>query len=150
MANQVEKKLNEVQYQTLQSERYVLLSTIDYETATPMVNAISWVYAPSAFCIRFAIDNRSKIVENIRNHPYIVITLITDDSTYAIKGKAVIEKDNIEGVPLKLAMIELTIEEVRDVMFYGAKIANAPEYEKTYDNRAAAKLDNQVMNALKI
>ena len=150
MANQVEKTLNKVLYQLLQSERYVLLSTIEHQTCTPMVNAISWVYASTESSIRLAIDNRSKIVENIRQNPTVVVTVISEDSTYAIKGEAIIEYEAIDHVPLKLSMIELKIEEVRDIMFYGSKITSAPEYEKTYDNKAAKKLDNQVMKALKM
>ena len=55
----------------------------------------------------------------------------------------------MEEVPLKLAMVEITIEAVRDVMFYGSRISVEPQYEKTYDKKAAAKLDNQVMTALR-
>ena len=41
------------------------------------------------------------------------------------------------------------VQEVRDVMFYGAKLAIEPTYEKTYDLRAAKKLDNQVLVGMK-
>jgi len=34
-------------------------------------------------------------------------------------------------------------------MFYGARIVQEPVYEKTYDEEAAAKLDRQVLNALR-
>lgn len=34
-------------------------------------------------------------------------------------------------------------------MFYGSKISRDIEYEKTYDKEAAAKLDRQVMEAMK-
>jgi hypothetical protein len=38
---------------------------------------------------------------------------------------------------------------VRDVMFYGSKIVVEPQYDKTYDKNAAAKLDAQVMDAMR-
>ncbi len=34
-------------------------------------------------------------------------------------------------------------------MFYGSKISVNPSYEKTYDPVAAAKLDKQVIEAIK-
>ena len=36
----------------------------------------------------------------------------------------------MEGIPLKLTVIEVNVQEVRDVMFYGAKLAIEPTYEK--------------------
>jgi hypothetical protein len=34
-------------------------------------------------------------------------------------------------------------------MFYGSKIVTEPQYDKTYDKNAAARLDTQVMEAMK-
>jgi len=149
MANQVEQKLIEPLFQALQKERFVTIATIDHETGGPNVSAISWVYAPSEERIYFAVDNRSRIVQNIQNNPLVVMNLIANESTYSISGKAHIKTEKMEDVPLKLALVEITITEVRDVMFYGSKISLEPKYEKTYDPRAAAKLDNQVMTALR-
>jgi len=149
MANKVETSLIEPLFQSLQKERFVTVATIDHETGAPNVSAISWVYAPDEKRVYFAVDNRSRIVENIRNHPSTVITLIANESTYSITGNAHIKLEKMEEVPLKLALVELNITEVRDVMFYGSKISVEPAYEKTYDEKAAARLDEQVLNAMK-
>jgi flavin reductase (DIM6/NTAB) family NADH-FMN oxidoreductase RutF len=149
MSNRVESNLPTAMFDYLQRERFVTISTIDHETGGPNVHAISWVFSPNRKQIRFAIDNRSRIVQNIRNNPLIVLTLIASDTTYSINGVALIKEENIKDVPLKLALIELEVKEVRDVMFYGAKITFAPKYEKTYDLEAASKLDRQVMEAIK-
>lgn len=148
MANKVETALIEPLYEGLQKERFVTIATIDHETNSPNVSAISWVYAPDRDRIFFAIDQRSRIVENIKQHPAIVLNMIANESTYSINGNAHIREERLEGVPLKLALIELTISEVRDVMFYGSKISSEPLYEKTYDEKAAAKLDKQVLIAM--
>ena len=43
--------------------------------------------------------------------------------SYSISGDAkVIQEEKLKGVPLKLALMQLDINEVRDVMFYGSKI----------------------------
>jgi flavin reductase (DIM6/NTAB) family NADH-FMN oxidoreductase RutF len=149
MANEVEKQLTKPLMQALREERLVLIATTDFETGGPNVSAISWVYAVGEETIRIAIDNRSRIVENIRNLGQVVMNVIANESTYSISGKAVIKEEKMEGVPLKLALVEIAVQEVRDAMFYGAKIVAEPKYEKTYDLRAAKKLDNQVLEAMK-
>ncbi|WP_332693845.1 pyridoxamine 5'-phosphate oxidase family protein [Halalkalibacter lacteus] len=149
MTNQVEQGLTEEMLPLLQKERYVTIATVDFEKGTPNVNAISWVYALTLQKIRFSIDNRSRIIDNIKTNDGVVITLIANGSTYSIAGSARIVTEKMEGVPLKLALVELEVNEVRDVMFYGAKMMVEPSYEKTYDVEAAAKLDRQVMEALK-
>ncbi|PMC35186.1 hypothetical protein CJ195_20570 [Bacillus sp. UMB0899] len=149
MANRVETALIDPLYQELQKEHFVTISTIDHETGSPHVSAISWVYAPDQKRILFAIDQRSRIVDNIKKHPAVVLTLIANESTYSINGNAHINAERLDNVPLKLALIELSIIEIRDVMFYGSKISTVPQYVKTYDEKAAAKLDKQVLDALK-
>lgn len=149
MANAVEQKLIEPLFQSLQKERFVTVATIDHETGGPNVSAISWVYAPNDDRLYFAVDNRSRIVQNIQKNPLVVVTLIANESTYSISGTAAVKAEKMDGVPLKLALVEIAITEVRDVMFYGSKISVEPKYEKTYDAQAAAKLDHQVMTALK-
>jgi hypothetical protein len=133
----------------LQKEPLVLLSTIDFETGSPNVSAISWVYAMDPETIRFAVDNRSRIVSNIRGKSGVVLTFMANGTVNAVSGEAKILVDTLEEVPLKLACIEVKVHAVRDAMFYGARITVEPVYEKTYDKRAAEKLDNQVFSAMK-
>ncbi|EIJ81643.1 hypothetical protein PB1_01840 [Bacillus methanolicus PB1] len=149
MANQVEPKLIKPLYDELQKERFVLLATIDFESGGPNVSAISWVFAKDDETIYFAVDNRSRIVQNINKNNKVVINIIANESTYSISGEASVKQEKMEGVPLKLALIEVKIKEVRDVMFYGSKIVKEPEYDKTYDKNAAARLDKQVMDAMR-
>ncbi|WP_078547377.1 pyridoxamine 5'-phosphate oxidase family protein [Litchfieldia alkalitelluris] len=149
MANQVEERLTQPLFDYLQKERLVTISTIDHHSGGPNVNAISWIYALNHNEIIFAVNSRSKIIENIRNNANLVITIIYNESVYSISGKGFIQKEQLDKVPLKLAAVKFTIEEVRDIMFYGAQITILPKYEKTYDSLAAEKLDNQVMEAMK-
>lgn len=149
MANQVETVLTDELFQVLQKERFVTISTVDHETGGPNVSAISWVFAPVKEAVRFAVDNRSRIIANIKENSNVVLNVIANESTYSISGEAVIKVEKMEEVPLKLALVEIEIREVRDVMFYGSKISVEPAYEKTYDKEAADKLDQQVMTAMK-
>ncbi len=149
MAETVAHSLSEELFALLQQERFVMLGTIDHESGAPTLSAISWVFAPNPQTIRFAVDSRSRIIANVAKEPKVVLNLIGAGSTYAINGKAKVAVERMEDVPLKLAMIEVAIESVRDVMFYGSRISVEPQYEKTYDKNAAAKLDSQVMAALR-
>ncbi|MEH7334889.1 pyridoxamine 5'-phosphate oxidase family protein [Neobacillus drentensis] len=149
MANQVEERLIKPLYDELQKERFVTLATIDHETGGPNVSAISWVLAKDESTLYFAVDNRSRILENIKNNNKAVINLIANESTYSIQGEAIIKEERLPEVPLKLALVEITIKEVRDVMFYGSKIVTEVQYDKTYDKNAAEKLDRQVMEAMR-
>ncbi|MBS8263310.1 hypothetical protein DYI25_02520 [Mesobacillus boroniphilus] len=149
MANQVEPKLIKPLFDELQKERFVTLATVDHETGGPNVSAISWVLAKDEDTVYFAVDNRSRIIENIKTNDKAVINLIANESTYSISGTAGVKQEKLEGVPLKLALVEIKISEVRDVMFYGSKIVAEPQYDKTYDKDAAARLDKQVMDAMR-
>jgi len=149
MVNQVEPKLIKPLFDELQKERFVTLATIDHETGGPNVSAISWILAKDEGTLYFAIDNKSRIIQNINQNHQVVINLIANESTYSIQGKAVLKEERLQEVPLKLALIEVKISEVRDVMFYGSKIITEPQYDKTYDKNAAAKLDRQVMEAMR-
>ncbi|CAM4032516.1 hypothetical protein BAMA_09125 [Bacillus manliponensis] len=149
MANVVEPTLTDSLLQALREERIVTIASTDFESGAPNVSAISWVYAMNEKEIRFAVDWRSRIVQNVRHNKELVMTIMADESVYAISGDATLKTERIDNVPLKLSLIEVGIREVRDVMFYGAKLSVEPKYEKTYDLRAATKLDNQVLSAIR-
>ncbi|RKD24073.1 hypothetical protein BEP19_06595 [Ammoniphilus oxalaticus] len=149
MADKVAKSLPEQLLRLLKEERFVLLSTIDKDTGAPYTHAISWLYAPNQSKILFAVDSRSKLVDNIKANELVSLTLIGSGSVYSINGHASIAAEQIEGAPIKLAKVVVSVDDVHDTMFYGSKISVEPQYEKTYDKQAADKLDHQVMSALK-
>lgn len=133
----------------LQQEKLVMLATIDAESGSPSVSAISWVYPGSATTIRFAIDQRSRIVANVKKNPQVTLSFFADGKLNAVYGAASVVTDVLEGVPFKLTCFDVQVEAIRDAMFYGSRITVEPEYEKTYDKRAAEKLDGQVFAAMK-
>lgn len=149
MANQVEPILIRPLLDELKKERFVTLATVDYETGGPNVSAISWIYAKDEKTIYFAVDSRSRIVQNIQENNLVVLNVIANESTYSISGEAELVLEKMGGIPLKLSLILIKVNEVRDVMFYGSKIIAEPQYDKTYDLQAAKRLDQQVMEAMK-
>ncbi|MEH7110779.1 pyridoxamine 5'-phosphate oxidase family protein [Neobacillus niacini] len=149
MVNQVEPRLIKPLFDELQKERFVTVATVDFETGGPNVGAISWILAKDEETLYFAVDFKSRIIQNIGQNSKVVINLIANESTYSIQGDASLKVDRISDIPLKLSLVEIKINEVRDVMFYGSKIVTEPQYDKTYDKKAAARLDKQVMDAMK-
>lgn len=142
-------ELSESLFAQLQQEKFVLLNTIDAESGGPTASAISWVYAVNPGTIRFAVDQRSRIVTNIRHNSQVTVSFFGSGTVNAVTGHAEIIHEALEEVPFKLTCIDIHIDAVRDAMFYGARISVEPEYEKTYDKRAAQKLDGQVFIAMK-
>lgn len=133
----------------LQHETFVVLNTIDSESGHITANAISWIKAVSPEKLRIAIDQRSRLIGNIKENEKVTISLFAAGSFYAIQGRAKVIIDKLEDVSIKLACIDVDIDAVREAMFYGSRITVAPEFEKTYDKRAADKLDAQVFAAMK-
>ncbi|UVI32172.1 pyridoxamine 5'-phosphate oxidase family protein [Paenibacillus spongiae] len=141
--------LSEDLFNQLQNEPFVLLHTIDADGSYPTSSAISWVHAVERNRIRFAIDGRSRLVANMAANPDVSVTLFASETVQAVYGKASLVTEALENVPFKLACYEIEIEAIRDAMFYGARLSALPTFEKTYDKRAADKLDGQVFAAMK-
>ncbi len=147
--NEPMTELNEVLFQTLQGQNMVLLGTIDAETGAPVQHAISWLYAHSAGQLRFAVDSRSRMIANMTKSSQVSIVVFAGQSLYLIQGTATVHEQLLADVPLKLSCVDVDIHAVRDIMYYGSRITAPPVCEKTYDERAAAKLDGQVFDAMK-
>lgn len=141
--------LTEPIIEQLQQETFAVLNTIDHESGMITSNAISWITAVSPEKLRIAIDQRSRLVKNIQADKRVTISLFAAGSFYAVQGQAEIIHEKLEEVPIKLACIDIEVAAVRDVMYYGSRISVEPETERTYDQRAADRLDAQVFAAMK-
>lgn len=141
--------LTEALYMQLQKENFVLLHTVDTESKGPTSSAISWIYAVDSTRLRFALDGRSRLVSNLKAHSEVSVTLFGGGSVHVVYGHAHVISDHLEGVPFPLACVDIEVNAVRDAMFYGARLSVLPEYEKTYDKRAADRLDIQVFDAMR-
>ncbi|WP_409341282.1 pyridoxamine 5'-phosphate oxidase family protein [Paenibacillus sp. MBLB4367] len=133
----------------LQRETIVMLNTVDADNGSPTVSAISWIYPVDGGKLRFAIDQRSRIIANIQKTPIVSLSFFGGGTLNAVYGETTIIAETLAEVPLKLACIEVNVTAVREAMFYGARVSVDPEYVKTYDKRAADKLDGQVFDAIK-
>jgi hypothetical protein len=149
MANSIERSISKALLQYFNQETIILVSTVNAENQSPNMNAISWFTALDEETVRFAVDQRSWIVSNIEKNSFVSCSLFANETIYCITGKATILSSQLPGIPLKLACIEVKVSEVKNIMFYGSKISVEPGYVKTYDEKAAKKLDDSVLKALR-
>ena len=135
--------LNDDLFNQLQLEPFVLLHTIDADGGSPTSSAISWIYAIDRTTLRFAIDGRSRLRANMVANEEVSVTVFAPGTIETVYGKAKLHSEALEEVPFKLVCFDIEIAQIRNAMFYGARLSATPEYEKTYDKRAADKLDGQ-------
>lgn len=130
------------------AERIGFLTTIHNETGAIQQNAVSWIYADKPNVLRVAVSTKAQIVTNIEANENVNFSFFYNKSIYSFQSKGKIVTKNIQGVPFSLTLIELEANELHDIMFYGAEISQEPKYEKTYNIKAAKKLDEQVYQGM--
>lgn len=148
-APQVDTSLPQEVFMTLQQEPLLLLTTIDTAMGMPITHAISWLYAPHDKLLRFALDGRASLCAHLHDNAPVNVTCFAEETIYVIYGRVRVRTPSLEQVPFALICYEIDVDHVRPAMFYGAKISAPPQYTKTYDLRAAKKLDDQVFTAMK-
>ncbi|WP_274651877.1 pyridoxamine 5'-phosphate oxidase family protein [Paenibacillus humicola] len=141
--------LSEEVMNQLRKEPFVLLHTVDSETGSPTSSAISWIYPANDKTLRFALDGRSRLAGNMSAKADVSVTVFAPGIVQTVYGQARLVTDALEDVPFKLVCFDIAIGHIRDAMYYGARLSHLPECEKTYDKRAADKLDGQVFAAMK-
>lgn len=132
----------------IQGSTIVLLNVVHRESERVYTTALSWVYAINERKIRFAIDAKSEFVSILERNPELVLAFIGLESVYSIVGKAAIKIRQTEGTTLKLAILEVDVQEVRDIIFYGGKVVTEPSFVKTYNAELAKKLDQEVKDII--
>lgn len=132
----------------LQGKSIVFLQAAEPESLSIYSTALSWVYATHPTSIYFAIDSKSAFLKILEQNPRVTLNTIGCETAYAIAGKAKVKEEKAEGISIHLALIEVEVEEVRDVMFFGGKVVTEPEFIKTYDQKLIDKLDREVHQAV--
>lgn len=148
MAAKVETQLTAEMVNYLQGNTVVFLSAVEPESRNIYTTALSWVYAVDEKTIRFAIDSKSDFIAIIDQDPRVVLNFIGLESSFSISGEAKVKVRKTEELTLKLALVEIEVKELRNIMFYGGKIVQDPAFVKTYNADLAKKLDTEVHEAL--
>jgi hypothetical protein len=144
----VESTLNHEMEELLQGQSLVFCHTYSKSLGKVISTALSWVFAIDNKTVRFAVDCKSKIVEAIHDQSEITLSFIGDESVYSLSGRSKVRVEKTEDMTLKMAIIEVEVEDLRDITFYGAQITQKPQFIKTYKESLIKKLDNEVKEAV--
>lgn len=147
--SKVTAELSTEMMEQLQGQNLVFLNVVNKQTGDIYSTVLSWVYAVNPTAIRFAIDAKSDFVRILQDDPRLVMNFIAAETIYSVKGKAAVKVAQTEGLTLKMALLEVQVEEIRDIMFYGGKIVTQPAFVKTYKEDLIKKLDDEMRTALK-
>ena len=136
-------------YEWLKKEPFVLLHTIEADSGSPTSSAISWIYAVNRTTLRFAIDGRSRLSVNMASKAEVSVTVFAPGTVQTVYGTARLVTEALEEVPFKLVCFDIDDRRSPRCDVLRRALVRKPEYEKTYDQRAADKLDGQVFAAMK-
>lgn len=133
----------------MQRPRITVVTTHSPDGPGVTCNVISWVLARDPRTIRMMGDSRTRWVQNLKADPRVALVILGAEGAWTVYGQARILADPTPGVPLRLALIEVTDLQVYSSMFWGARLTQVPEWEVTYDPAQAEKLDQQVFAAMR-
>lgn len=143
-----ESALNEQLIELLQGEKIVSLITTDKDTKKPNLSIVSWLVAhEDGKTIKFALGHKAESAFNIQENPDLILGVVGAGSCYSINGKGSVSE--VIDKTMKYRVVTVEVETVEDVIFYGGKITQEPDYVKTYDEELAKKLDEEVYALLK-
>ncbi|TWD93434.1 hypothetical protein FB550_11571 [Neobacillus bataviensis] len=144
----VESTLSHEMEELLQGQTLVFCHIYSKSLGKVISTALSWVFAIDCKTVRFVVDCKSKIVEAVNDHSEITLSFIGNGSVYSLSGPSKVKVEKTEDMTLKMAIIEIEVEDLRDITFYGAQIIQRPQFIKTYKESLIKKLDNEVKEAV--
>ncbi|MGE5701149.1 MAG: pyridoxamine 5'-phosphate oxidase family protein [Clostridia bacterium] len=148
MSKNVQATLTPELAEYLNGNKLVLLSTVDAESNTPSISAISWVKTINPETVRIAVAANSRIINNVKANSRATLCVIGLETVYSIVGECKVIEEPMEGIQMKLAKLELVVDNIFESMFWGSKITQEPAFEKTQMIEKSKELDAQVFGLL--
>ena len=125
----------------------ISLITVDTESLRPQINAISWIRANNEEQkIRIAVGHQSECLANMEKGSPVTLGWMDIKDYYIMSGPTTLSE--LKKGTMKYRIIEMAIESMDNVMFYGGEISQIPLYTKTYDPELAKKIDQEIEQAL--
>lgn len=115
----------------------------------PYTTFITWLIAKDENTLRMAVSTNSTTTNNIRENPNVSIEVFGEGIASSIIGEAKIIKEEIENIPFPVAVIEISVKEVKNNLFPGATVKGTIPFEHTGNIQKAEELDNLVLKALR-
>lgn len=147
MASKATFELSRAQQETLNEMPLTFLIAFDEAKRWPITHAISWVQAIDQQTVRFALTKNSHLITLLTSEKTAALIFIEDGLAYSVTLSHVHEFEPAVRPGLHLRFFKGSVEEVRNISFYGATFGQ-PDIVKTYDIEAAEKLDREVKESL--
>jgi hypothetical protein len=133
----------------MQQPQLTQITTLDHESKGPFANVISWVLAYTPEAVRLVGDSRTRFMQNLRADGRVALTVLGAGTAWTLYGNARVLAERTPGISLPLTLVELTDLQIYEVMFWGAVLSRAPEWDVTYSREASDKLDAEVVAAMR-
>ncbi|MCZ7568344.1 MAG: pyridoxamine 5'-phosphate oxidase family protein [Ardenticatenaceae bacterium] len=109
--------------------------------------AYTWAAAPDAQRIRFGADRGSVTIANLQRDGRAALQIVGPaDVLFLVKGSVQIVRERIVAAPFPIALVEMTVSEVRDQAWPGVTVAPLA-YEWPEDQRDAMRAMEQAVYA---
>jgi Pyridoxamine 5'-phosphate oxidase len=129
----------------LQVGRLVIMATVD-ERGWPDTCPISWIVAVDSKTLRLAVSKEVSTYRNVLQNENVMISLLGGAMTLGIRGRASVLADDMDDIPLPMAVVEVQVDEVKDDSIIGRGIEGMLV---KWEERRRAVSDMRVENALR-
>ena len=129
----------------MQVGRLVIIATVD-ERGWPNTAPISWITAVDKRTLRLAVSSDVATYRNIQQNENVMISLLGAAMTLGIRGRAHVLSETMSGIALPMAMVEVTVDEVKDDSVIGRGEEEEPV---RWEERRRQVSDIRVENALR-
>jgi len=124
-----------------------VVATVD-EKGRPSTTLMTWVVARNQQTLSLAFDVRGRALANIRGNPEMAVEVLADDLIFGLRGRAVIEKERMDGPPFACALVALHLEECKSHGAAGVKFVG-PRYHFEPGKEHRSKVELAIFDELK-
>jgi len=127
--------------------RLVIGASVDAD-GRPYPMVMNSAVAVDARTIRFALDHRTKTLQNIRERPAMSLEVIGDGFVFGIRGTTRVIREKMEHCPVPSALVQLDVESVKSDLPPGVQV-RPPEFSWGALEPFMAKVEPSMFEELK-
>lgn len=139
MSRQLGPELPPKAVEALAGGRLVVVATVD-EHGWPYTMVMNWAAARDAKTIRLSLDRRTRTLANIRRNGRVMLEVLADGVIVGVRGSARIIQEEMAHAPIASAMVEVTVEGVKDDLIDGVEF-HGPSFRWGTLEQVMAPLD---------
>ena len=122
MSRDVGSELPPEAVEALAGGRLVVVATVD-EDGWPYTMVMNWAAARDARTVRLSLDQRTRTLANIRRNGRVMLEVMADGVIIGVRGRARIIQEEMAHAPIPSAMVEVTVELVKDDLIAGVEFS---------------------------